>query len=210
MPYSVSSTQESQHTQLSMTDRLEVVRQQRASNKPSRRIARELGVDSKTVRRDREIIALPAEQYQAILAGAPAEPYLVAARKKRVLTEQRKRGLEEQARGSQSDFLAEALLAWLEEQPLAPVLALRVVRDIDYPLYNLGTSTRMPRRDVVHVIEEARPRPVPNGSGIDWTNYCLQWAYRWIPQVAPERAIRDAGITKVRQKLEKMVPGTLG
>jgi len=105
-------------------ERLPVILRGIEEGKSIRGIARELGCDDGTIRRDLRKLALPPEQLAAIQEGDSAEKYLNAALLREtgvdwnVRNKLGRRRRDEEKKGKHSDCLATAMLGWLSTKEL--------------------------------------------------------------------------------------------
>ncbi len=188
--------------------RLDLVKRALAAGKSRRKIARELGYDEGTIRRDLKILALPEHQVLAIRNGATAEKFLRARRRQEAAEQrelrwqqaaeaQRIRLQEEKASGINSDETAKAVLGWLMTKDLLPPDKEMILNMVDYWSWSAGDQQVLPWTDPKRVFlscERGRP-PDEMGERLDFYVTILRSA---LFLLAPELAIRDSAIKKAR------------
>jgi len=151
-----------------------------------RQIARELGWDEGTIRRDLRILQLPAPQLKPIIGGDSAEQYLRAARlavkareeqakadeeerhRRALLAEQERHRLalvnaergrrmaEEKATGCHSDALKKHVLSWLKLKRLDPDEEQFILKAPEMSSWNSGDRDELARQDVARVFADCQ------------------------------------------------------
>jgi hypothetical protein len=97
-------------------ERIELVRQGLEEGKSNGQLARELGFDEGTIRRDIKKLELPEDSLDAVKNGESAEQHLRAARFAAAAQERETRLLEEKETGCHSNALAEHVLGFLMDK----------------------------------------------------------------------------------------------
>jgi transposase len=102
-----------------------------AAGKSNRQIAKQLGVDEGTVRRDRLTLLLSKEEVRAVKAGAAVEPLLRSQERRKAETIREKQ--EEAERNSQflTNRLAMLITEWLTQFSMIDADKLHVIRGVD-------------------------------------------------------------------------------
>ncbi len=205
-----SSTEKSGHAEtrdrVSLAARLGLVEQGVIDGKSQRQIARELGCDEGTVRRDLEILALPEDQVLAIRNGDSAEKYLRARRRQeaaerlrlrqqQIAAEQRTRLQEEKTSGIHSDETSKAVLDWLGSKELLPPDEERILEMVDRWSWRARDQQEFPCSDPKEVFLICE-HGSPPADMIERLNVYVTILTSALLLLAPELAIRDSAIKK--------------
>jgi hypothetical protein len=200
--------------------RVKRVWQLHADGWSNRAIARKLGCNEGTVRRDVKKLQL-AEQDRILLdQGAAAEPLLRRDRQERkharerahreyVTKEQSRRVIEERSDGRHSDAISSAALAWLFK-PTCNGRLVDFTRDETINLVHSAAENLWKQyvgdlphlslsgyRNVIKMLEKEEPL----GKVTEFTeaiNYYTSMLIKIMLQIAPETEIRNAAIDKMR------------
>jgi hypothetical protein len=208
---STTPTRAQSKTRSRGAERLELVRRGRDQGKSNREIARDLGCDEGTVRRDLKKLRLPEDQLIAIQEGDPAEQYLDKARFEKTGIDQkvrkirRKRLLTEKVTGVPSDEAANAVSAWLvKKEPYTAVQQL-LLKHVGQYCKNIPDRQRAPRSDTAKVFAlcEAGEMLKPSTDRADFHVRVLASA---LVHIAPEKLIRDSAIKKAQQAARTREP----
>lgn len=127
---SSKSAKTTNQTRLSRKDRLFRVQVGVAAGKSNRQIAKQLGVDEGTVRRERLTLRLSREEVQAVRAGAPVEPLLRKQERRKAATAREKHEAAERESQFLSNRLAKRINHWLSQFTMSPTDKLHVVRGV--------------------------------------------------------------------------------
>jgi hypothetical protein len=179
-----------------------------AAGKSRRKIARELGYDEGTIRRDLKILALPEDQVLAIRNGDTAEKFLRARRhqgvaeqhrlrQQQVADEQQTRLQEEKASGIHSAGTAKAVLAWLMTKDLLPPNKELILDMVDCQSWSAGDQPQLPCNDPKRVFLSCERGKPPHDMN-DRVNYYVTILRSALFLLAPELTIRDSAIRKAR------------
>lgn len=183
-------------TTMKMPERLSIVRQGLKDGKLHRPIARELGCDEGTIRRDISILQLPADWVKRIENGEPAEPFLRKARIAAAREEQPQRLQAETQTGHHSDEIAKEVLNWLMTKPLLRVDENKIIDKVDYKLYDTCKITAAARRDIRKTLAYCERGKLPHDSP-DEIEFCTNVLSQALLLLAPEKLIRDNAINKI-------------
>ncbi len=213
-PVLVSQTQTSTPQQnraksrLSRKDRLFRVQLGVVAGKSNRQIAKELGVDEGTVRRDRLTLRLSKEDLQAVKGGAPVEPLLRKQEKRKVAAAREKHEAAERESQFLTNRLVKLIRDWLTQFPFQDVDALHVVRGIDRWSWDFQTpkAIYVPDSKIKATIERVKPKADHLSEMFAIIEFAKEWLFRWIVLVEPDRDIRDRALTILRQGLERQTP----
>ena len=179
-----------------MPERFSIVRQGLKDGKLQRQIARELGCNEGTVRRDISILQLPADWVKRIENGEPAEPFLRKARIASAKEEQQQRLQAETQTGHHSDEIAKEVLNWLMTKPLLRVDEEAIIDKVDRKLCDAYKITAAPRRDVGKTLAYCERNKLPCDSP-DEIEFCTNVLSQTLLLVASEKLIRDNAINKI-------------
>jgi transposase len=209
----IDETDRQSDTRVRGTKRLKLVSQGLAAGMSQRGIAKELGVDEGTIRRDIKILTLPEPSLAAIRNGAPAEKHLCAARKhaaalqlaavKEAANQSSARRLaEEKATGLHSDALATLLLGWLRKNMARP-FAEQVLNEIGPANSKTGDQPTLPSNKPHQTLAFCTREELKNSSPdeIELASYASA-LLKALPLIAPEWAIRCRAIEKARRIVE--------
>jgi hypothetical protein len=173
------------------------------ARKSNRSIAKSLGVDEGTIRRDKLTLALSKAEVFAVKAGAAVEPLL---RKHQMCAAEEVRKKEEMAE-KQSLFLTNRLAKliedWLKQFPLIASDKLHIVCEIDRWSWQHGTkSEAIHESKIKAAIEGVKPKPKQPEEVFALIEWLKVWLFAWIVKVEPDRDVRDRAFTKLRKGLE--------
>jgi hypothetical protein len=193
---------------MSRADRLFRVQIGVAAGRSNRQIARQLGVDEGTIRRDRLTLRLSREEVQAVKSGAPVEPLLRNKERRKAATAREKHEAAERESRFLSNRLAKRIEDWLSQFTLDPAVKLHVVREIDVWSWKFQTphGICIPESKIASTIERVKPKADHLSEIFAVIEYAKEWLFRWIVLVEPDRDIRDRALTKIRQGLECQTP----
>jgi transposase len=193
---------------LSRRDRLFRVQIGVAAGKSNRQIAKLLGVDEGTVRRDRLTLLLSKEDLQAVRAGAAVEPLLQKQERRKAATAREKQEIAEMQSLFLTNRLARLVDRWLEQFPIGSPNKLHVISGVDVLSwhYQSPAGAFIPDSRIQATIEAAKPNCPPPPEAPLLIEYAKAWLFRWIVLVEPDKAVRDRALTKVRQELERQSP----
>ncbi len=191
-----------------------------AAGKSNREIAKLLGVDEATVRRDLRIMNLPQDQLHAINLGRASAPLLKRAKQQERAekarlreecekAEEKRRAEEERKNGTLSDALADVIEKWLARElnvgpDALPIYGAQVLRETERMLWR--NQFRLPKGSVLAspeaVIEHWRPEGLKTMELPNIISFCSYWLLAWLPRVAPEDTIRDGALKKLSLRWE--------
>jgi transposase-like protein len=196
--------------------RLELVRGGLDQGKSQREIARELGWDQGTIRRDIAKLSLPPDKLQAIQKGDSAEKHLNRARfektgkdpiaerkkRKRLLAEE-KRLLAEKETGVHSDALATIILDWLGPKNLTTHEESAVLKGVQEDKGRFPDRHGEPSRDPAKVLEhfERKYRPRNDCDMLERLNYYVSVLLSALPYIEPERDIYYGAVDKALREV---------
>ena len=181
---------------MTAADRIEHVRRGLAAGKSQRAIARELGCDEGTVRRDIKKLRLPASALALIQQGAPAEPFLYTVRRQKTLEELRGRVEEEAANECHSDAAAQAGLTYLQQKALFRADEVLIMDMVGRKLWPLGDIVASPRRNSSRTFAHLDRDPLP-ADMLERIEHFVAVLMQGLWQIAPEKLIRERAIDKM-------------
>ena len=190
-----------QNDRISPTERLKLVREGLQQGKSRRAIARELGCDEGTIRRDIAKLQLPEESIEAIEQGAPAEQFLRMSRLASAMLERDHRLEEELATGVHSDAVAEDVLTYLLEKELVRADEMMILDMVDRRIWKLRDVAVVARRNPAQALAYCEGDNVPTYMPAAIEHY-VDTLSRALPLIAPEKLIRDRAITKIKTAVE--------
>jgi transposase len=193
---------------MSRKDRLFRVQVGVAAGKSNRQIAKQLGVDEATVRRDRLTLLLSKEDLQAVRAGAAVEPLLQKQEHHKAATAREKQEALERESQFLTNRLAELIDRWLSKFSMIGVDKLHVVIGVDRWSWEFQTPKGIciPDSKIDATIESVKPKADNLSELFALIEYAKEWLFRWIVLIEPDREIRNRALTKVRQELERHTP----
>jgi hypothetical protein len=209
---STTATSAPSRTQPRGAERRELVRRGLEERKSQRQIARELGCDEGTVRRDIATMSLPADNLIAIQKGDTVEKHLdevrfeKTGRDQAAIKKRRKRLWEENKKsGVHSDEAAKAVSAWLVKKEPYTAHQQAYLKHVKEFCENIPDLQRTPRSDIARVFAvcERGELAHPSTDGID---YCPRVMVSALIRIAPEKVIRDAAIKKALQAARSRKP----
>ena len=202
-PKSQKPKKRPQHRKLDPNKRRVLVHERLQQGKKQREIARELGCDEGTVRRDIEILQLSEASLKRIEDGASAEAFLRDARVAAAKKEHKVRVQEEQATGQHSGEVAHAVLDWLKEMPLVQADEEMIIGNVEYQLWKAGTGDipAAPRRDPAKTLASFTPATLPDEM-TDLIPFLINILTTVFLLLAPEGRIRVNAIIKVREAIK--------
>jgi hypothetical protein len=187
-------------------DRLKVVFQGLMDGKSQRQIARDMGYDERTVRRDIAILNLPDVHLHAVLAGASPEQFLRAIRTGEAADAQAGRIQEELETGCHSDKVAQAALDYLLDKPLCRaneemIADLVERRDWERRSWQRADLKSAPRRDPKRAFRSCERGPLPRYMP-DQIEYLVRVILEALYKLAPESIIRLNAIAKIKKAVK--------
>jgi transposase-like protein len=196
--------------------RLEAVRERILAGKSFRQIARELDCDEKTVRRDYKKLLLPADKQQLIFSGAACEPILrkqesiaKEQERRRVVVEaaqsRQRQLIEEKQSGVVSNLIRDSIFAFLAMYNLFPVQNLEIINRAAKLCWDAG-YLREDNRIADHHRAIALTMPGQAPGDRLFLDVLIEWLFKWLIRVEPNRDIRDRGIDLARQHFEPQSP----
>jgi hypothetical protein len=193
---------------MSRTNRLFRVQIGVAAGKSNRLIAKQLGVDEGTVRRDRLTLLLAKEEVQAVKSGAPVEPLLRNHERRKAATAREKLEMAERQSMFLTNRLATLIDDWLKQFEIGAVNNLHVISGINFLSWQYqGTVAEfIPDSRIKATIEATKPKHLLPQEHFLRIEYAKIWLFRWIVVMEPDRDIRDRALIKVRQALERQTP----
>lgn len=194
--------------------RLAAVRQGLILGKPVRQIARELECDEGTIRRDRKKLFLSPPELNQLLAGADYEPIKrekirrqrEAAYRRQEKAQAWRRGFNlqrESSRGYLNNALKVSILRFLESFEINQTTQLHILREVEKQCWYLGNSSMKWYIEDHNVAIAVNAMPKLPYSTPEFIEYMIFWLRGWLRQAEPDCVIRDRGIVKARQVLEK-------
>ncbi|MGC2742284.1 MAG: hypothetical protein WA672_03795 [Candidatus Angelobacter sp.] len=178
------------------------------AGKSNRQIAKQLGVDEGTVRRDRLTLLLSKEEVQAVKSGAPVQPLLRNQKRRKAATARAKQEAAERESRFLTKRLAKLIDRWLGKFSMIEVDKLHVVRGVDRWSWEFQAPRRIciPNSKIDATIESAKPTADHLTELFALIEYAKEWLFRWIVIVEPDKDVRDRALAIVRQKLERQTP----
>jgi hypothetical protein len=191
--------------------RLELVRAGLDQGKAQREMARELGWDQGTIRRDIAKLALPPEKVVAIQNGDSAEKHLNRARFEKTGKDpiaekkRRKRLLAEKETGVHSDALATIILECLKPENLTTHEELAVLAGLQEDKRRFPNRHGEPSRDPAKVREhfESEYRLRNDCDMLERLNYYVSVLLSALPYIEPERDIYYSAIDKALREVRE-------
>jgi hypothetical protein len=209
------STPEKPIDPLGIEARLEYVCNGLAAGKSRRLIAKELGLDESTIRRDIKVMLLPEKHLNAILSGSSTEKQLrsaqheaaedarrlaVAVEKQAAETSRARRLSEEKLTGRHSNALALLLLRWLDLKLPYEAYKEQLMQIVDRKNWATGELLAVPMNPNNMLVNcERGPAPTYGPDQIEFYAAVLAQA---LPAIAPEGLIRNQAIAKTRRAIE--------
>jgi len=183
-------------------ERLQLVLQGLDAGKSQRKIAKELGCDEGTIRRDIKKLQLPAPYLKAVESGDSAEKYLRAIRAGAAAADRNERIAEEFETGCHSDALTEVLLEWSMGKELATADEVMIFDMAERRNWEIGDKLNAPRRNprAVFALCEGGELPKSMPERIEFYVRALVSA---LVLIAPERVIRNRAINKALKEAQK-------
>jgi hypothetical protein len=178
------------------------------AGKSNRQIAKQLGVDEGTVRRDRLTLLLSKEEVQAVKSGAPVQPLLRNQKRRKVATARAKQEAAEGDSQFLTNRLAKLISDWLSQFSMIDADKLQVIRGVDRWSWEFRTSSHecIPDSKIKASIERVKPKADNLIELFALIEYAKEWLFLWIILVEPNRDIRDRALTKLRRELEQQTP----
>jgi hypothetical protein len=180
-----------------------------AHKKSNRQIARELGCDEGTVRRDRKALSLPAEARKLVLRDLPVAPIFREHQAREAATARQRQEAAEKDSLFLTNRLAKLMGDWLNRFTLSAANKLHVVRPLDRAswFYTPNGEASVNDSQIEAVIERTKPtpqQPVEDFALVEWMK---AWLFRWLVTVEPDRDVRDRALTKLIQSIDKQYVG---
>ena len=193
---------------LSRAERLTQVPVLLNSGKSNREIARVLGVNEGTIRRDRRTLALSNTEVQAIQAGAHAEPLLKRQKVSAIEDLRRQQEIEEERSGTISKRLARAISDWLSHFLLCGPDKLWILQQAEKRSWHshVMSDTLFTISDAARVIAQTRPgKDIPEYAP-DLMEWLLRWLIDWVLKIEPNRQIRESAFRNLLHEVQREVP----
>jgi hypothetical protein len=180
-----------------------------AHKKSNRQIARELGCDEGTVRRDRKALSLPAEARKLVLRDLPVAPIFREHQAREAATARQRQEAAERASDFLTNRLARLMEEWLDGFTLIAANRLHVVRLLDRASWFHRSSGEAAVTDeqIKAAITSARPTPQQPDEGFALIEWLKTWLFGWLVTVEPDRDIRDRALTKLIRSIDKQYVG---
>jgi hypothetical protein len=180
-----------------------------ANKKSNREIARELGCDEGTVRRDRKALSLPAEARRLVLRDLPVAPLFREHQEREAATARQRQEAAEKDSRFLSNRLAKLMEDWLNDFSLIPPNKLHIVRPIDRLswFHTSNGEASISDSQIKSAIESTKPTPQQPKEVFALIEWLKVWLFRWLVKVEPNRDIRDRALTKLIQVLERQYTG---
>ena len=193
---------------MSRRDRLFRVQVGIAAGRSNRRLAKELGVDEGTIRRDRLTLLLSKEEVQAVRAGAAVEPLLRKQERRKAATAREKHEAAERDSQFLTNRLIKLIVNWLNEFSLILPDMLHIIMGVDRWSWEHGTrmTAYIPDAKIRATIEATKPKADDHLEVFALIEFLKEWLFRWMVIVEPDRDVRDRALTKIRQELERQSP----
>jgi len=193
---------------MSRKDRLFRVQVGVAAGKSNRQLAKELGFDEGTIRRDRLTLLLSKEEVHAVRAGAAVEPLLRKQERRKAATAREKQEAAERESQFLTNRLAKLIANWLNEFNLIPADKLHIIMGVDQWSWQHGTrpTSYIPESKIKATIEATRPKADSHLEVFALIEFLKEWLFRWMVFIEPDLDIRDRALTKIRLELERQTP----
>jgi hypothetical protein len=187
----------SQIKQVTQKQRWATIRKGLKNNKSQRAIAKELGCDEGTIRREIRKMTLPKEFVDAIMQGHPAEPLLRHMRAAEAIRNGITRLQQEKVSGRHSTAAATAVVKWLLDKELGDWDTMYVLTTLRGEFSEVGDKTTEkaclnPARLLASLESQAKWDSTP-----DQIEDCMIILRQALPKVAPEKMIRDGAFPKM-------------
>ena len=204
----VPQSQASCTNRLSRKDRLFRVQMGVAAGKSNRQIAKQLGVDEGTVRRDRRTLLLSEPEIQAVEAGAAVEPLLRKQERQKAATARERHEAAERGNQFLTNRMTKLIANWLNGFSLIVPDMLHIIMGVDRPSWEYGTRriAYVPDSKIKAAIEATKPKADDDLETFALIEFLRVWLFRWMVLVEPDRDIRDRALTKIRLELERQWP----
>jgi len=204
----VPQSQASCTNRLSRKDRLFRVQMGVAAGKSNREIAKQLGVDEGTVRRDRRTLLLSEPEIQAVEAGAAVEPLLRKQERQKAATARERHEAAERGNQFLTNRMTKLIANWLNGFSLIVPDMLHIIMGVDRPSWEYGTRriAYVPDSKIKAAIEATKPKADDDLETFALIEFLRVWLFRWMVLVEPDRDIRDRALTKIRLELERQWP----
>jgi len=204
----VPQSQASCTNRLSRKDRLFRVQMGVAAGKSNREIAKQLGVDEGTVRRDRRTLLLSEPEIQAVEAGAAVEPLLRKQERQKAATARERHEAAERGNQFLTNRMTKLIANWLNGFSLIVPDMLHIIMGVDRPSWEYGTRriAYVPDSKIKATIEATKPKADDDLETFALIEFLRVWLFRWMVLVEPDRDIRDRALTKIRLELERQWP----
>jgi transposase len=193
---------------ISRADRLYRVQILMIGGKSNREIARVLGVDEGTIRRDRRTLALSKTEVQAIQAGAHAEPLLQKQKKSAIEDLRRQQAAEEKRFGKISKRLSRAISDWVSQFKLCGPNKLWILQQAEKRSWHchVMSDSLFTISNAAAVIAQTRPgKDIPEYAP-ELMEWLLRWLMDWILKIEPNRQIRERAFRNLLQEVQREVP----
>lgn len=204
-----SKIDKSSRARLTRAERLFKVQLGVIAGKTNRAIAKVVGVDEGTVRRDKLTLALSKAEIIAVKAGAAVAPLLRKQQVQAAKDIRKKQEIAEQQSFAISTRLAEVISDWVRQFPLWPSQKLWVMREAERHSWHrhvMGDSCSVISK-AESVIENSRPKTVEPSEAPQLMEWALGWLLTWILKLEPSREIRSRAFGRVLIGLERESPG---
>jgi transposase-like protein len=191
-----------QKDRISPVERLNHVRAGLQQGKSQRAMAKELGCDEGTIRRDLKKLRLADNHRTLVEQGASAEPFLRTVRGEEALDELWWRVQEEANTGSYSDDVARAgLLYLMKQKDLVRANEVMIMDQVARNLWPLGDVVALPRRNPLKTFARCEVGELPSYMP-ERIEYYISTLTRALVQIAPEKLIREKAIEKMTKAVE--------
>jgi transposase-like protein len=190
-----------QKDRISPLERLNQVRAGLQQDKSQRAMAKELGCDEGTIRRDIAKLQLPDEALGAIEQGAAAEQFFRKSRIEVALQEREQRLQEERATEAHSDAVAETVLSYLFKKDLVRADEVMILDMVDRRIWQLPNLVAKARRNPARALARCEGGSVPADMPERIEQYAVTVSGALV-LIAPEKLIRDRAVTKIKTAVE--------
>jgi transposase len=185
--------------------RIEILKIRGRSN---REIAKIIGVDEGTIRRDRRILALSKPEIQAVKAGGYAEPLLRKQKQYAIENLRKQQAMEEEQSGKIGKRLSMAISDWLSQFGLWGPSKLWILQHAEKRSWHshVISDTLFTISDAAAVIAQTRPgKDIPEYAP-ELMEWLLRWLMDWVLKIEPNRQIRERAFCNLLQEVQREAP----
>ena len=156
-----------------------------------------------------QIAKLSEADKSKITVGESAKRVLSDSKEKKATLERFEQLRQQGAIDAISEQFKQLGIRWINEQELQGFYVELLLSEVDRRLWNIGGGNRTARQGNADLlwqsIQNSEPKDKKLSYGPDLLEYLIEWMIAWILLLAPERALRELVIQKLKRHAQRSV-----